>query len=119
MAENPADQTGFGDDEDDSGNRTGTLQLLRSEWQLPVYPEILEIPEVQYVQNAEPARSEGKAILSEVSAHLELLCSQTTTDQRHMAMATEDGLKSRMRENRKSGSMRGSDIPLIGTKLKQ
>jgi len=34
-------------------------------------------------------------------------------------MATEDGLKSRMRENRTSGSERGSDISLIGTKLKQ
>jgi len=40
--------------------------------------------------------------------NLELLCQRAASDHRYLGLATKDYLKSRMRENRTSGSVRGS-----------
>src|SRR5450830_608115 len=111
MAEDADEQGRIRNDEDAGSECARSLQLLWCQWQLHGDPEILEILEVRNVQDAEPARSKRKAALSEVSAHLELLCIQAPFHKGHMARATKDGLKSRMRENRTSGSVRGSDTP--------
>jgi hypothetical protein len=55
MAEDTADQAGVRDHEDAGGSRTWTLWLLRGQREFHVYPEILEIPEIRDVQDAEPA----------------------------------------------------------------
>ena len=43
--------------------------------------------------------------------NLELLHFRTAPDDGYLELETEDFLKSRMRENRTYGSVRGSDIP--------
>ena len=58
------------------------------QWQFPVHPEVLEILEIRNVQDAEPTQPERQAFLSEVSAHMELLRTQTATGQGYLAMAT-------------------------------
>lgn len=35
------------------GGNTGTLQLLWSKWELPRHTELLEIPEILHLPNAE------------------------------------------------------------------
>jgi hypothetical protein len=47
-----------------------------------------------------------------VSENLELLCHRTPPDEGHMELETEAGLKSRMRENRTYGSVRGKQTGL-------
>lgn len=72
------------------------------------YTELLEIPEILHLQSAEPPPPEAIHEVQQVSTNLELLCQRAASDHRYLGLATKDYLKSRMRENRTSGSVRGS-----------
>ena len=47
-------------------------------------------------------------MIYKVSPSMEILCERATSDNRYLELETDVGLKSRMRENRTYGSVRGN-----------
>ena len=108
MAADKADEAGCEDDGADQPVVGGTLQLLRSQWELSCDTDILEICKICHLQDAEPQRPEREISIQQISASMELLCERTALDNGYLELETEAGLKSRVRENRTHGSVRGS-----------
>ena len=108
MAQGTDAQASSGDDENDRFYPPRTLQLLWGKREFSCYTELLEIPEILHLQSAEPPPPEAIHEVQQVSTNLELLCQRAASDHRYLGLATKDYLKSRMRENRTSGSVRGS-----------
>ena len=108
MAENKADETACGNDEDTGSGNQRALQLLWSERKLPFDTKLLEISEIQHIPNAEQKRPERKVQVRKVSESVELLCIRTSFNDRYMGLVSNDCLKSCMRENCTYGSVRGS-----------
>ena len=111
MAEDQIDKAGSGNDEASGIDRSRALQLLWSQWELPGDTKLLEISAMRHLPDAKLPRSKGKVEISEVYTNLGLLHSGAASDNGYMELETEGFLKSRMRENRTYGSVRGSDIP--------
>lgn len=105
------DETGSRNNEAAGSDYPWPLQLLRSEWKLSCDTELLEVFEVFHIPDAEPPGPKGKVEISEVSTNLELLHFRTAFDDGYLELEPEGSLKSRMRENRMYGSVRGSDAP--------
>ena len=108
MAQGTDAQASSGDDENDRFYPPRTLQLLWGKREFSCYTELLEIPEILHLQSAEPPPPEAIHEVQQVSTNLELLCQRAASDHRYLGLATKDYLKSRMRENCTSGSVRGS-----------
>ena len=108
MAQGTDAQASSGDDENDRFYPPRTLQLLWGKREFSCYTELLEIPEILHLQSAEPPPPEAIHEVQQVSTNLELLCQRAASDHRYLGLATKDYLKSRMRENRTSGSVSGS-----------
>lgn len=105
------------DQADDAGGRNnevhrqivgGTLQLLRSQRELSLDSQLLEVREICNLQDAESKGPEGEIQVRQISPGVELLRQGTAPDEGYLGMETDVGLKSCMRENRKYGSVRGS-----------
>lgn len=112
MAAHPTHETSGGNNEAACGGNTWPLQLLRNKREFPRHTELLVLSQILHLPYVESPRSKGKVEVSEVSANLEILHSRSTPDSGYLELVTKDFLKSRMRENRTYGSVRGSDIPL-------
>ena len=108
MAQGTDAQASSGDDENDRFYPPRTLQLLWGKREFSCYTELLEIPEILHLQSAEPPPPEAIHEVQQVSTNLELLCQRAASGHRYLGLATKDYLKSRMRENRTSGCVRGS-----------
>ena len=108
MAAYETDETSISDNGAAGGNHPRALQLLRSERKLPCDTELLEVPQILHLPYAEQTPPETIHEVYEVSAYLELLCERAALNERHLELAAKGCLKSRMRENRTSGSVRGS-----------
>ena len=108
MAAYEADEAGIPDNGAAGGSHPRALQLLWGKRKLPCDTVLLEVSEILHLPYAESPRPKGKAEISEVFAYLELLREGAAFDDGHLELATEGCLKSRMRENRTSGSVRGS-----------
>ncbi|MDR1916047.1 MAG: hypothetical protein LBQ58_05685, partial [Synergistaceae bacterium] len=59
-------------------------------------------------------RPEGQDAIRDISADMESLYRKAAPDEGHMECITEADLKSRMRENRKYGSVRGAEVSDMG-----
>lgn len=108
MAAHEADEAGISDNGDVGGNHPRTLQLLRCKWEFPRNTEFLEVSEILHLPYAEQTSPEALHEIRQVSAYLELLRKRAALDEGYLELATEGCLKSRMRENCTSGSVRGS-----------
>ena len=70
--------------------------------------EFLEVSARDDLPNAKSASSEEEHEMGEVPANMELLYPRdSASDCEHLVLSAEDCLKSRMRENRTYGSVRG------------
>lgn len=108
MVAHETDKAGISDNGDIGGNHPRTLQLLRGKWELPRNTELLEVFEILHLPYAEQTSPEALYEIRQVSAYLELLRKGAALDEGYLELATEGCLKSRMRKNRTSGSVRGS-----------
>ena len=111
MAAHSTHETSGGNNEAAGGGNTWPLQLLRNKREFPRHTELLVLSQILHLPYVESPRSKGKVEVSEVSANLEILHSRSAPDSGYLELVTKDFLKSRMRENRTYGSVRGSDIP--------
>ena len=108
MAQGTDAQASSGNNENVSFHPPRTLQLLWSKREFSYHTELLEVQEILHLPSAEPPPPEALHEVQQVSTNLELLCQGAASDHGYLGLATEDCLKSRMRENRTSGSVRGS-----------
>ena len=108
MVAHEVDEAGISDNGDDGGNHPRTLQLLRGKWEFSRNTELLEVSEILHLPYAEQTSPEALHEIRQVSAYLELLRKGAAPDEGYLELETEGCLKSRMRENRTSGSVRGS-----------
>ena len=108
MAAYEDDKAGIPDDGIAGGSHPRTLQLLRSKWEFPRNSEFLEVFKIRHLPYAEQTSPEAIHEIQQVSAYLELLREGTARDNEHLGLETKECLKSRMRENCTSGSVRGS-----------
>lgn len=69
---------------------------------------VLEVSEILHLPYAEQTSPEALHEIRQVSAYLELLRKGAALDEGYLELATEGCLKSRMRENCTSSSVRGS-----------
>ena len=110
MAAHEADEAGISDNGDVGGNHPRTLQLLRGKWEFSRNTELLGVSEILHLPYAEQTSPEALHEIRQVSAYLELLRKGAALDEGYLELATEGCLKSRMRENRTSGSVRATGV---------
>lgn len=108
MTAHETDEADISDNGDAGGDHPRALQLLWGKWELPCNTELLEVSAILHLPYAEQASPEALHEIRHVSAYLELLRKGTALDEGYLELETEGCLKSRMRENRTSGSVRGS-----------
>jgi hypothetical protein len=108
LVENEAHKAGSGNDEAHTVIVGGTLQLLWCNWELPYGSKLLEICPILMLSDVKQKKSEAKHAVHRFCSYMELLCEGTAPDKGHLEPGTGVGLKSRMRENRTYGSVRGN-----------
>ena len=107
MAANEANKAYSGHDETHTAIVDRTLQLLRCKRQFSPDTELLEVRRIHVLPNAQSQTSKEEYDVEQIPKDMGLLCEEAARDEGHLELGTEAGLKSRMRENRTCGSVRG------------